>query len=263
MFKAWGMTIPQDYQFKGKLQVDQRSPLVFDMHIIPIREVEHPDCDEVGQIVFSLPGIPETTKALAHNIALQIKEHIAFPNARVQFLGLVYWTKLPETPEEEREDGANQTFAEMILEEKPKVPIFDPKRISSIKGNNQSALLMQQFNLAKDLIHPVEKFLAFFKVLEKAYTDGQRGNVLNLLSKSDAFFNIVRSILRSPTSKDQPMTKEEFRTFIKKLLRLRDNCAHLRNKTGYSPTDSRLRTEVEPYLITIQIITQKVVESTF
>jgi hypothetical protein len=169
-------------------------------------------------------------------------------------------TRIPETPDEEVEVGDGPHFANLFLEEYVSPPTFDPSSFSTKEGSGQFDVLLRQFNSAKESKLIVDKFLGYFKVLEKAYAHGRGGNLFAVLRQSDNLFSVVREVICSPSSENDPMSHQEFQTFIKDLIRIRDNCAHLREKTGYSPNDPRIQTEVAPLVDVLGIIAQKVVE---
>jgi len=253
-FKAWDIAFDQEHSFVGSLgpSSDQGSPTLqagfdFELRLVPgdRRSGEAPH--QTGRILVTIPGRPEDTEEAAYVIASRMKDRICFPHGRMKISGgFICATQLPETAEEEAEVGDRPHLVRLVLQDAVDVPVFEPKRFLNLRVDPHHQPLLEQVNAARQLSNPVEAFLAFFKVLEKAYASDRPGNLFRALRDSDELFMLVRQIVRPPER--EAIDRDDFAGLMTDLVRIRDNCAHLRGTAGYTPADPRVATEVEPHL---------------
>lgn len=259
-FQASGMVFNRERKFTAHGHFDGDQEIELSVLISPDREVKHPQADDAGKISVTLPGRPEENKNMASAIVHQIARQISFPDGRITVLGgLVTALRIAENEAEEKGIEGHPYLVELRFTEVPILPEFDPKRLSRVKADSRGVLLLDQFNSAKELDNPVDQFLGMFKVIEKAYS-GRRGKLLRQLKQSDELFLVVRDVLRTEKGQGQ-INRLEFAKLLATLVKIRDNCAHLRGKTGYAPGDLRTKTELEPYLPLVRALAQRCVES--
>jgi hypothetical protein len=212
-------------------------------------------------LLITLPATPEETEPLADVIVVRVAEWIGFPHARLKvFGGLIVATRIPENADEAREVGDGLCFVKLQMQEVPIHPKFDPKQHTQGTSSGQHILLLQQFNSAKQLESVVEQYLGLFKVLEKAYARGRGGNLLRALQGSEDLWELAQSTLIKYDSGMPAGDRNWFNSLLATLIRICDNCAHLRGRTGYTPGDPRIRSEVEPRLVLVAALAQACVE---
>ncbi len=253
-FKAWDIFFGKEHSFVGTLgpSLDQDSSTVkdgfdFELRLVPADTRSGSPPHQTGRILVTIPGRPENTEEAAYVIVSRMKDRVCFPRGRMEILGgFICATQLPETAEEEAEVGDRPHLVRLVFQNAEDVPVFEPKRLVNLHVDPQHQPLLEQVNAARQLSNPVEAFLAFFKVLEKAYASDREGNLIRALADSDELFALVRQVVR-PTEKEA-IDRDEFTALISDLVRIRDRCAHLRGTFGYAPADPRVTIEVEPHL---------------
>lgn len=266
-FEAKGIIFQKEYSFVGRAtpkcaDVGHAKPVEFQLRLVPDNELMTPSIDDAGRILITLPGTPDATESLTQEILFGAKEQIEFPHAQITVLGgLILAKKIAENEQEEKEIGDHPYSGRLEFEEMPRYhPEFDPGRLTGMRAATDYLPVLAQYNLAKLLQSPVDRFLGFFKVLEKAHAPGRGGNLLKALRANDALWNLARKVVFESASKKYLTNRNRFNELLKKLVRVRDNCAHLRGQTGYSPGDPRIRTEVEPYLEMVSALALAAVE---
>lgn len=251
-FETWDVVVGRPIRLAGRIQGRDRgapvaSTVPVEVTVLPDLETPHPGADSAGRMEITLSGRPEDTKEHAHIVALQMKEKMCFPHGRMRFRGGVLLAeRLPETPEERNEIGDHPHWVELAVEEVPDLPSIDPERLTRVHLDRFVGPLLQQFNEAKGLIGPVERFLAFFKIVEAAFAKGRGRKLLQALKQSDELFEIGQGILQDLGAEKTRLDRIAFGRFLQNLVRVRDNCAHLRGNTGYRSDDPRLYSEVLP-----------------
>lgn len=224
-------------------------PEEFEFLVLPKHDQKPPGADDAGEIHITLSGTPEETKSKAYLIAAQVKEQMTFPSGRIQIHGgMIVGTKIPETPEEVAETGDKLHWVTLQFEEARKPDEFDPSRLTSTTLPPDLGILIEQFNAAKMLEQPVEAYLALFKIVEKAFADGRTKGLSRALLSNQRFTDLLSeiAIIDNPDSPDA--VKAQHKKIVAQYLRVRDNCAHLRGRTGYLPHDRRIETELVPCL---------------
>jgi hypothetical protein len=267
-FRAEGPLLAKDYQFRGVLELERR-PLEeaiahkFDtaVRIIPNRK-EHKPSVTTGKIFITVPGDPEKpeTEHLVHAILTRIVEKMEFPDARVRADGgFVFGTIIPETPEEAANIGDQRHFVRLRLVEVDRnPPVFNPDQLTAYADPTYLALLTQ-FNAARRGTDDVVRFLGYFKVIERAYAN-RGGNLLKALQASDDLYKNACGVITQKHSAGGVLNRPDFNSLLVDLIRRRDQCAHLRGKTGYLPNDPRIGTEVAHYLHLVASLAQRAVE---
>ncbi len=240
----------------------EKLDIPYKLQIVPDVRCKRPGPDVTGKLLITISGQPEETEEFAHFVAERAKAQLCFPDGRMEILGgMIMGKRLPETPKEEEEIGDRPYYVRMHLEEVGHVPVFDPKRISALRGDHDFGSLLEQYYAAKQLKTPIDRFLGFFKVLERAYAGGRSGNLLRALQGSDDFYILVRSVKKPSKSDKDAIDRQEFNTLLRQLIRVRGNCAHLRGKSGYYPGDPRIQTEVEPNVPLLEALAERCIES--
>jgi hypothetical protein len=230
--------------------------IVFEVDINVSTDKIRKDADGEGEFVVTISGRPEETEELAHFTVHRLSEQISFPHGHVQVHGgFIEATRIPESAEEEAEVGDKPHLMKLSFTEAPRfMPSFDPAQLTRSTTDPQAFELLKQFNTAKAVRSEVERFVALFKVLEKAYASGSEKNLLLGLKRNSAFIQLVSDVVIRHGPTEEPLDPPELNRFLRKLVRVRDNCAHLRRKTGYAPGDPRIATEVRPLLEIVETL---------
>jgi hypothetical protein len=266
-FESDGIVFNKEHRFRGRAGDQEHDGQAgdgtdFEVELFPDRGPRSSGADDAGRFVVTLPGRPEENEGLACAIVLRLAEQIAFPHARLRILaGMVVATRIPETEEETNEVGDTPHLVKLQFEEVPVHPEFDPKQLTGASGPSLRYLpLLQQFNIAKQLESLTERFLGLFKVLEKAYADDRGVNLLKALQSSDELWELAQAVLTERGTTRPVADRQRFNQLLKKLVNIRGNCAHLRGRTGYSPGEPRVRTELEPHLELVAALAQACVD---
>ena len=253
----------KEHRFKGQMTPPTESAKVaFDIkfRIVPDKEARKTAAHSTGKIFISVPGGQDAeTQHLVHAILIQIQEKLEFPDATLRIDGgFVFGKLLPETDEERAEVGDKTNFARLQLVEVPRhLPELGAQQLT-IGSSPIFLVLLSQFNQARRGTNAVDRYLGFFKVLEKAYAAGRGGNLLRALQESKQLLEIASNVL--PKENVNGSDSETWNELLKTLVRVRDNCAHLRGKTGYLPHDTRIPSEVEPFTNLVAVLAKATVE---
>jgi hypothetical protein len=265
------MYFNREHKFRGKavLQKSQDNSLEsvnlpFDLQLLPDLDHKVVGQDTTGKMVITLSGCPEDTEEIACIVAAQVQDQIRFTNGRFEIRGgLIAGKRIPETPEEQEKIGDGIYFVRAAIEEVGDIPAFDPKRLSTLRVHPERGPLLRFFNAAKQLEDPVGRYLGLFKVLEKAYADSRGGNLFRALVENNEFFDLAIAVIRPSSPDKNAIDKQDYVALLRDLIRIRDNCAHLRGKTGYAPGDPRIHTEVEPYLPLLEEFAMRCITNEF
>jgi len=98
--------------------------------------------------------------------------------------------------------------------------------------------------------------LGFFKTLELIYCGHIRGSdSLPCLRDSAELFHIAQGeLIPTGGDADRKITLQGFGSLLVDLVRVRGNCAHLRERSGYAPGDATLRSDVEPLVSIVEAL---------
>jgi hypothetical protein len=249
-FTAEGLVFREERRFRAQLTRSggdkaRTSNTIEDIRICIVPKNEKaPRGASSGKILITLHGSPEETETVARVVVFQLKERLEFPHARITLSGFMIIAKaIPETHEEEEQLGDLSCYVTLRFEEVPIDPEFQTHLIG--RPTPEYITLLAQFNVAKRLESAPDRFLAFFKVLERAYAPDTGGNLLKALRANDSLWNVAQRVLK-PEFVD---TRDKFNESMKKLIRIRGNCAHLGRRTGYVVGDPGKAAELERYLI--------------
>jgi hypothetical protein len=98
----------------------------------------------------------------------------------------------------------------------------------------ETETVLRQFNQARSARALVDQFLGFFKTLELLYCGHVRGSdSLPCLRDNVELLRIAQAELTSADgNQDRQMTPADFDALLRNLVRVRGNCAHLRERFG-------------------------------
>ena len=261
-FTSKGVQFPIGRSFRATATATDGTVIVLEIEINPAPGEIPPDSDGAGEFVLVVPGRPEENEQLAYHTVDRLAQQIGFPVGHVKVLGgFVTATRIPETPEEEREIGDARHLVKLAFEEMPRfMPSFDPAQVTRASADPGAMELLRQFNIAREVQPYVERFLAHFKVLEKAYGSGPEMDLSLALRRNGAFMQLVAEVVTVRSHATEESTAPSgINPFVQKLIQARNNCAHLRKKTGYSPSDPRIATEVRPLLKVVEALARECV----
>jgi hypothetical protein len=253
------------WQFKPLQTIDATLPTEkFELLVVLDKEhrTQGPDGpDEAGRLLITVPGRPEHTEDLAAFLANELRERLSFPAGRmVLHWGFLQAERLPETSEEEAEIGDRPYWLRLTIKEEPATLSLRARQFPALNCPVQHATILRQFNAAREVGTPVERYLSFFKILERVYAAGG-SNLLNAFRKNDALFRLVVDTLSDANPKTPPLTRPTYNDLLRKMVRTRHNCAHLKGKTGYSPGDPRIATEIQPLLGLVEELARRCIEA--
>ncbi len=221
-----------------------------------------------GWLYLTLNGTPEKVNEFASYIASCLESHIRYfyGNFKINY-GLVTAEYIPENEEELKQvNDTNNHWATLNFEGVPSVRQFEHDVIKAFPLSLKIQRKLQQINAAADANNLVDKYLGFFKIIETTYFEGNKKARENLNS-SEEFKRLVMLNLKQKDSegKYRPMTDNDIDEFVNKLIFLRDNCAHLKEKNsfGFAPNDSTVFKELKPYCQTIEYIARLIVMKTY
>ena len=238
-----------------------KEELKFGLWVVPDPVNPPSGSSKTGKMLLTLPGSPEDTEAMAYLIVSRAKDRMCFPNGQIEISwGLQLATRIPETDQEKSEIGENTHWARLSFVEAPTQTSYDPSRLNGPMPTDDAHILLGQFNAAKELKKPVEQYLALFKILERAYAHGPKGKLLQVLSQSDSLYSLVQTLIEPTSEENRLINRKEYSAFLKELIRVRGNCAHLRGRSGYAPGDPKIHTEVAPLVPIVRMLAEMTVK---
>lgn len=193
-----------------------------------------------GTIAISIPFDVEKGTPIAHRIAYEFCQRMAFEYGDFQInWAFLYCERIPES-EQEREEigGLTHNILQISLQTAPEKQTFNSGDLNGHELPRYNPVLLRLFNdaeLKKDI---VDKYLTRFKILETEFIDNKsRVPTKKQLKDSSTLKKIFRSVAKSNSNNDAT-----FENLIDSLVVARGKCAHLKKyKYGYLPGDQRLK----------------------
>ncbi len=210
--------------------------------------------EQTGTIKIVLPGDTTQTRGPAYWLASNFCESVTFSSGEISLLGgLVTGEYLADTAEEEEEIGDKRCFYEMHLVEATCLPSFDEASLKWPSVQSNDLKFEKQFNAAVKADNSIDVFLGLFKILESFYGPKTKKEKTAETIKSSAELFSIATNIKSCTGKHSgtfPLTPASFEALVDDLVRLRHECAHLKNDGSFGIThgDDRVITEVEPLI---------------
>ena len=263
-FEIKGFFFEKEHKFRGSIPkpavssiaADSEEKMEFEMSIVPDKEQKHPTAEQTGTMYVTIPYNYEEGKDMAKALAYLLSEKISFDFGEMKLhTGMIACERLPETPEEKELVGDAPFAVEMHMEEVGMPPKFDAEQLITQSGITMDTRLISQHNAAKRTSNPIEKFLGFFKIVETLFVPhGKRISAKDALLGNTKFYKLFTKVLRYD-SPEQYI--EEFRKFVTQIVDGRHRCAHMRLEKdfGYWASDPRIKTEIEPYLQVLEVLT--------
>jgi hypothetical protein len=262
-FETHNFIFEKEHKYKAKVPSKNSSEgmpmnlkeMSFDVRITPDNDCKDQNAEQTGSLFITLPLTYEMAKEEVHSLVHLIAERISFESGEFNIHGSpVICKRISETPKEEEEIGDSPYAIEMHMEEVVSPPTFDSKSFTERSKTSIDLGLVSQHNAAKKALNPIDKFLGFFKILESQFMSKE------CLEDSETLFKIYAGTFKFG-SIDQARTS--FIEFIKGIIHARPRCAHLKaNKNfGYVPIDPRVRKEVEPFLLPLEVLTYATITS--
>jgi hypothetical protein len=234
----------------------------FELNIVPDIEKKIPSATQTGTMFITIPFNYEEGKDFIKFLAHLISQRIAFNFGQIKIhSGLLMCERIPETPEEKELIGDKPFAAEMHLQEVLPSTKFDSTLFINQSAKSMDYRLIEQHNIARHNINPVEKYLGFCKVIESMFGPQDRKTTLeDALLSNPNLYNIFKKVFiyDNPT-----IYAEEYKKFIKKIVNGRHKCAHMKlsNDFGYWSSDPRVKDEIEPYLQALEMITYYAIQN--
>ena len=261
LWRAYDFHFTKTHTFIGALSSESKSTedpefaLQTRIVIVPDEESPHDrKVEQTGVMTVRVPLPPESAEELAYVVARNASEEIAFRNGdfRINF-GYVACKRIPENQEEEDALDGKPCSIRMQLEEVTSTPAFDGSRLGLPEIVQRPIELVAQFNLARRDTNPVSKFLGLFRVLESiASSSAKRESVASALQQCVPFQRHYRELCPDG----------DVDAFIAVTVRRRNQCAHLKQSTGfgYAPFDPAIDSELKPALALLEEIVYRCLE---
>lgn len=256
-FKTIGKITPRKDQ--DEINIKEIDMLI----IIEIQPSENKDMNRFpdGDIYITLPGEPDECYILAKKIAHDLAQHLEFFYEEFKIAGgLEIAEKIPENEEEAKKIGEEKYWAEVSLEEVPTPVKFDRRILSLFPPIQNFLRIIHQYNHANKSDNSIDYYLGMFKVLETQFYSG-RNKVRDTLINNNEFCSLIIDTikLKRESGESTPVLREELPEVINSLVRLRDNCAHLREKNefGFAPYDPQVYEEVTPFCQMVEILARE------
>ncbi|WP_200255351.1 hypothetical protein [Thiococcus pfennigii] len=210
--------------------------------IIEIRPAVNKDNSSTtsGTIAVSIPFDIEKGTPIAHRIAYDFGQRMAFEYGDFQISwALLFCERIPEN-EQEKEEIGDLTYhiLQISLQTVPEKQQFNPGELDSPELPNYNQVLLRLFNDSELKADIIDKYLTRFKILETEFIDNNsRVPAKKQLKSSATLRNVFYS---AATSKS--CNQSAFEGLIDRFVDARGKCAHLkRYKYGYLPGDQRLK----------------------
>jgi hypothetical protein len=219
-----------------------------DIVITPDDSRSLPGIDQVGDVRITAHGGPEESRDLALSSARYLANRLTLEQGDFRLrIVVLMWKRIPETDAEATEIGDHPYGAQLSIQEIVPTPVYEPDERAEGKRADDPRLLAQ-FAAARRLSEPVSQFLGLYRILESVCHagDGQsaRNAFLNHLFLGDVF--------------DSMETGEPYEEFVKSIVKVRNECAHLRLDSGFgfAPDDPRIRHMIVPRLQVLESLTR-------
>jgi len=234
------------------------SGLKFDVRIEPEPDQEWTHgVMQTGKMLITLPFNVDEARPIAMFLSEYVRERIAFDSGDFTInYGVVYAERIPETPEEVNEVGDTPHAAFMQFEEvdMSDVPSFNSSAFKESSSKPTDVRLMSQFNAASKESSIISQFLGYYKILESMYSSPKTHiSLRRALTDSTELEGVFKKTLSGGT----------FENFVNETVDIRDECAHLRMEQGfgYSPLDTEIKDQVEPYIEPLKELTYNCIRS--
>lgn len=268
-FECTGIRFERVHKFEA--EVSEEHSKRFDL---PVREFTalitiepdeksyNPAIEQTGLLKITLPGNSEQTKEFAYWLSRQVARQITFSQGEVKVVyGLVTGEHLPDTPEEEEQLAEGAYFYEAHLVEVLPTPSFDGASLEKLA----TSPLIEQFNAANRAKNPIDRFLGLFRILEDLYGPTSKKVTLGESLKASAdLLQIAQKHLHvTEDEAERPLTQDDFSGLVDRLVRARNECAHLRSSKGFGVThgDPRVTTEIEPLTGPLRDLTYEAIQT--
>ena len=198
-----------------------------------------PSESQSGLMEIQLPFDDDNAKELAQHCAWVLSQHLTYQLGEIIVFPSAYLKKMvPETEEEERFVADKPYSAGMHLVEHMSAPIFSGESFQSTATSPRQLQLIAQFNETSNSNSPIVLFLGYFRIVESVVLTGNPKG------------NLKAAMKCNKELKAWPGRGSNFEKFVDKIVEARHRCAHLKldNEFGYTPTDSRIHTELNPLI---------------
>jgi hypothetical protein len=195
-----------------------------------------------GELYIELPGDVEQTKPLAIQLSRSISEQITFSQGRFEIdYALMCCKRIPETEDEAFIVCDRPFWVKVSLQEALEPPVFDPRIFSGSTMTPEALPLIAQFNDTSQDKNPIRQYLGYFRIIESVYHSPYPNLSLeSALAQADSLRRVYSCFDRDETYDD----------VIKRIVKVRHKCAHLKlpRGFGFTPLDPAVDTEVRPLL---------------
>jgi len=261
-YKTHGFYFNKEYKFKGKLTPDNEEHRIeeFTFHLrIEINRATEiaTDCEQSGKLFITMPFNYDDAKKYIKLVIFNISQQISFQHGNFEILGgLITGESIPETEEEKIILGDKTCFAEVNIEEVSKTTVFNPE---NIKNGSYNVALLSQFNHANKMDHPIERYNAFFKILEDKYSLNIPREKIAESLKNEELYTYYKEVFNEYEKTD----KDDFNKFVYEIVDIRHRCSHLKkgHEFGYLPNDEELVTRVNPMSDKLMFLTKYILEN--
>ncbi len=196
----------------------------------------------LGELCIELPGDVEQTKPLAIQLSRSISEQITFSQGRFKIdYALMCCKRIPETDDEALIVGDRPFWVNVSLQEALEPPVFDPTIFSGSTMTPETLPLIAQFNDTSQDKSPIRQYLGYFRIIESVHHSPYPNISLeSALAQADDLRRVYSFFNRDET----------YDNVVKRIVKTRHKCAHLKlpRGFGFTPLDPAVETEVRPLL---------------
>ena len=262
-FETNDFTFEKNLTFKGKIakKEEENTKIDYKCQIIPDANKFIPTATQTGKVFITLPLRHDEAKQPAYYLASYISQKITFEFGEFKLHGgMVACKNIPETPVEEMEVGDAPYSVEAIFEEAVDPINFKPSAFEKISNLPVDIDLVSQHNSATKASNPIDKFMGYFKILESQFPPASKKQKLReSFFESKILYDVFVNAFKFKNNEDP---YQEFVSFIETIVRTRHRCSHLKKHSnfGYLPTDPKVKTEVEPFLQPLDILTYETIK---
>jgi hypothetical protein len=220
----------------------------FEVEIILEPETDERRAGEWAKLHVTVRGTPEKFSPFVERVAAEVAEHLAFYYDGLRLLGgMIFAERIPENEEERAAigDTPHSVKASFIEADPPRS--INREHLRSFPYSLGFGRLLRQFAAARASDNTIDSYLNMFKVVETLYHRGKL-KARDALNQSEEFRRLLRGSFQMVVNgKPEEPTEEDVTAMIDRLVKTRDNCAHLRehNSFGYAPGDPEVGGRVQ------------------
>lgn len=265
-FSTHGFFFEKDHKFLCTLGdenkpldlIDGLKKLTFEFRMVRDTQRNETYATQIGSLFLTIPLSSENAEKIIFHLLHLVVQQVNFNNEGTFEVSTAWYRgeSIPETEEEKLEIGDRPYFIRMNLVECPMEPKFDSSQfVNRVSQTQMDFVLIQQHNHAAQTKHPIDRYLAYYKIIEDTFSTTTNIPAKTMLSRSSMLKGVYKSAFYPPRS------NKKYQNFISEIVDIRDKCSHLKRSSnfGYITNDERIQTEVEKYIDLMHYITYRLI----